>query len=59
MPDTNGLEALKEELAELAERVAREAFSVELDYSVESVRRVEELLGRMHEEYRRSKSDEG
>lgn len=59
MSDTDDLDALKEELAELAERVAREPFGVELDYSVESVERVEELLGALHTEYQRTKNDEG
>lgn len=59
MAQTDDLGALKEELAQLAERVAREAFGVELDYSVESVQRVEQLLGFLHTEYQRTKNDDG
>ncbi len=59
MSDPDDLDALKEELAVLAERVARDAFRVELDYSVESVQRVEELLGLLHTEYQRTKNDDG
>jgi hypothetical protein len=53
------LRALKEELTHLAERVARESFDVTLDYSVESVAEVESILGQLHDEFRRTKSEEG
>ena len=52
-------EHLKDDLAALAERVARDAFAVTLDYSVDSVREVERILGRLHDDYRRTRDDRG
>ena len=43
----------------LAERVAKEGFDITLNYSVESIKQVEQILGRIHEEYKKNRSDEG
>jgi hypothetical protein len=59
MPPTKDLPKLKEELAGLAQRVARDAFGMELDYSVESIHKVETVLGQLHTEFRRTKDDDG
>ena len=50
---------LKRELSALAVRVAKEGYGITLDYSPESVRRVEEILGKVHDEYLKSKSEDG
>ncbi len=36
---------LKDEMSALAERIGREAFDTHLDYSVESIKEVERILG--------------
>jgi hypothetical protein len=53
------LPALQKQLVELAEQVARENFGITLDYSVGSVRQVELILGKLHEDYLKSKSQDG
>jgi len=50
---------LKEQMSALAERIAREAFSTHLDYSVESIRQVERILGAIHDDYKSTRSEEG
>ncbi len=50
---------LKEKMSALAERIAEEGFQTHLDYSVESNKQVEHILGVLHDEYKRTKSDEG
>jgi hypothetical protein len=59
MTPTKDLPKLKEELAGLAQRVARESFGFELDYSVESVRKVETVLAQLHKDFRRTNDDSG
>jgi replicative DNA helicase len=53
------LEKLKHEMSALAERIASEVYGIELDYSTESIKQVEKILGRLHKEYKKTKSDEG
>jgi len=43
----------------LAEQIAKEGFNVTLDYSVESVKQVEQILGSIHNEYKKTHSEEG
>ena len=59
MAATKDLPKLREELAGLAQRVAREAYGLELEYSVESIHKVETILGQLHKEFRRTKDDDG
>lgn len=58
MIDRNDMLTLRTKMCELAEQVAR-GFGVTLDYSERSVRDVERILGEIHTEYRRTKSEEG
>jgi hypothetical protein len=53
------LRALKKELIHLAEQVAFESYDVTLDQSVESVAEVESILGQLHDDFRRTKNEEG
>ena len=53
------MQQTKVEMSALAERIAREGFSIHLDYSPESIRQVESILGAMHEDYKSSGSEEG
>jgi hypothetical protein len=46
-------------LCGLAERIATEQFHTRLDYSVESVRQVERILAEIHNDYRKTHSDDG
>ena len=50
--------ALRAKMCSLAEQVAA-AFDVELDYSERSIQDVDHILGQLHEEYRRTKSEDG
>ena len=50
---------LKEQMSALAEKIASDAFGVELDYSVNSLTHVERILGEIHEEYKQTASEEG
>jgi hypothetical protein len=59
MASSQDAEALKDELATLAERVAQEGFGIRLDYSVDSVHHIDEILGALHKEFRRTKDDDG
>lgn len=58
MIDRNDMHELRSKMCKLAEQVAG-AFGVTLDYSERSVRDVERILGEIHQEYRRTKSEEG
>jgi len=51
--------ALKAELCGLAERVAREGYDTRLDYSVESIKHVERILASIHDDYKRTKAEDG
>ena len=59
MSKTKNMETLKEELSALAERIARKGFNIELNYSIDSVRQVEQILAEIHKEYNRTKNDDG
>ncbi len=59
MPKQTGLEQLKEEMSSLAERIAKEGFGINLDYSAESIKQVEQILGSIHKEYKKTNSQEG
>ncbi len=50
---------LKDKLSTLAERIAREGFGRDLDYSVESVKEVEKILSAMHDDYMNTRSEDG
>ncbi len=49
---------LKAKLCELAEHVGN-GFGIHLDYSVKSIRHVERILGMIHDDYRRTGSEDG
>jgi hypothetical protein len=53
------LAALKQQMTELAEQVARENFGITLDYSVASIQQVESILGEIHDDFKRTGSEEG
>ena len=50
---------LKEQMSALAEKIASDGFGVKLDYSVDSLKHVEHILGEIHEEYKQTASEEG
>ena len=50
---------LKIEMSKLAERIAGEVYGIELDYSVESIKKVEKVLGDLHKQYKKTKADDG
>jgi hypothetical protein len=50
---------LKNKLSTLAERIAREGFGKQLDYSVESIKEVECILAVIHCEYKSTGSEDG
>jgi hypothetical protein len=58
MINRNDMPALRVKMCALAEQVAA-AFDVDLDYSDRSVRDVDRILGQLHDEYRRTNSDDG
>ena len=53
------LDHLKDEMSLLAERIANEGFGIKLDYSIESVKDADKVLGKLHTEYKKTKDDEG
>ncbi len=53
------LEQLKEDMSKLAERIANEGFGIKLDYSIESIKQADRVLGELHKEYKKTKDDEG
>lgn len=55
----NEMPRLKAHLCGIAERIASEGFGTRLDYSIESIKEVERILGAMHEDYKRTGSDDG
>ena len=59
MPSVPDILKLKETMSALAERIALESFGVQLDYSVQSIQQVERILGAVHDDYRRSRSEDG
>src|SRR5688572_23770756 len=58
MIDRNDMPKLRIKMCDLAEQVSS-GFGVTLDYSERSVDDVERILGEVHDEYRRTKSEEG
>ena len=52
------LAPVRDKLAGLAFKIAG-GFDVKLDYSLESIKKVEKILGKLHDEYARTGSDEG
>jgi len=50
---------LQTQLTGLALRVAKEHYGVTLDFSHQSVREVERILGEIHNDYKRTKNEEG
>lgn len=50
---------IQPKLCGLAERIASEHFGTRLDYSVDSVRAVERILGAFHDDYRKTRSEDG
>jgi hypothetical protein len=50
---------IQKSLCDLAEQIASQSFGARLDYSVNSVREVERILGAMHDEFRKTGSDDG
>jgi hypothetical protein len=46
-------------LCGLAERIASEHFHTHLDYSADSIQQVESILAKFHDDYRKTRSDEG
>jgi hypothetical protein len=59
MPDRPNPNEIQPELCALAERIASEHFRMRLDYSIDSVRKVERILGAFHEDYRKTRSEDG
>ncbi len=53
------LDQLKEEMSLLAERIAGEGFGVTLDYSIESIKQAEKVLGEIHKDFKKTRSDDG
>jgi hypothetical protein len=58
-PDFKTTEELITYLAEEARDIAKKSYGIELDYSVESIKRAEEALGKLHEEYVKTKPTSG
>lgn len=58
-PNPNDLSSLKKTLNKLALQVARENFGVKLDYSIDSVKQVETILGKLHDDYNQTRSQDG
>ncbi len=52
------LEGLRDELDALAVSIAT-GFKIKLDHSPKSVKKVEEILGMVHKEYKKTRNDEG
>ena len=53
------LEQLKHEMSRLAVRIGSEGFGIKLDYSNESIKNVEKILGKIHDEYKQTGSEDG
>jgi len=59
MPGKPAADQIQPKLCGLAERIALESFNTKLDYSVDSIRRVERILSTVHDSYRKTRSDDG
>jgi len=53
------LEELKDDMSKLAVRIADEGFGVKLDYSIESIKQAEKILGELHKAFKATKDDDG
>ena len=59
MSEQMQLKQLKEQMSKLAEQIAQQEFDIRLDYSPESIKEVEYILGEIHRKYKRTNSEEG
>lgn len=59
MPDRPHPSEIQAKLCRLAERIASENFGTHLDYSPDSIQQVERILGEIHDQYQKTKSDDG
>ena len=59
MAKQSDMQQLKNEMSALAERIAQEGFGIHLNYSVESIKQVERILGDVHRDYKSTHSEEG
>jgi hypothetical protein len=50
---------IQSQLCELAEQIARDNFGIALDYSIASIQQVESILAAFHNEYVRTRSEDG
>lgn len=55
---SSDLKEIKSEMIDYALEVGK-IFEMELDFSDESIKKVEKILSEIHEEYKRTKNDEG
>ncbi len=46
-------------MSALALRIGSEVYGIELDYSTDSIKNVEKILGNLHKEYKKTRNDEG
>lgn len=53
------MQQLKDKMSALAERIGQEGFATNLDYSVESIKQLEQILGALHDDYKSTHSEEG
>ena len=52
------LDQLKEDMSKLAEQIA-DGYGIKLDYTNESIRQVEKILGFVHKDYKKTGSEDG
>ncbi len=46
-------------MSKLAEQIAQQGFDIHLDYSIDSIKQVEQILGAIHDDYKSTGSEEG
>ena len=59
MPNQTDIHLLKDKLSGLAKQIAEQNFGIQLDYSIESIKQVENILGVIHKDYKKTRSTEG
>ena len=59
MSEQTELDELKETLCNLAQQIAENSLGRRLDYSVESIKDVEHILGEIHDDCKKTRSEEG
>ncbi|MDQ3131508.1 MAG: hypothetical protein M3Q99_12205 [Acidobacteriota bacterium] len=59
MSELSNLHQLKEQMSLLAEQIAEQGFGITLDYSIESIKQVEQILATVHKEYKKTRSEDG